>query len=69
LMQLAAESGDEALLREATALQENLACGSQDEWRGGKLAQLLAPLRKHAGRTASHENSLLPLNPPPVKSR
>jgi hypothetical protein len=69
LMQLVVESGDEALLGEAIALQENLACGSQDEWSGGKLAQLLAALRKHAGRTASHENSLLPLNPPPVKSR
>ncbi len=69
LMQLAAQSSDEALLREATALQENLVSGSRDEWSGDKLAQLLAALRKHAGRTASHENSLLPLNPSPVKSR
>jgi hypothetical protein len=69
LMQMAVESDDEALLREVTVLQENLASGSQDKWSGGSLAHLLAPLRNRAGRVASDENSLLPLNPPPVKLR
>jgi hypothetical protein len=69
LMQLAEESGDAALVIEATALQEHVASGSTGEWSGGKLAGLLVQPRKKFYRTVKLGNSLGPLNPAAVRGR
>jgi len=64
---LATETGDGALLRESTILQEKVATGSTGKWSGRELAQLLVKCRKHAQKQVKTVNVLHPLNPQQFK--
>ena len=64
LTELAELSGNEDLNKEATALQERVASGSTEEWRGGKLAQLLVQSREGLNQPLKPAHALRDLNPP-----
>jgi len=69
LMQLAAGSGDRALLDEARALQEKVASASTGKCSGGNLARLLAQSRRQFYRKVKEADLLDPLNPQGIKPR
>ncbi|NND57750.1 MAG: hypothetical protein HKN57_10890 [Xanthomonadales bacterium] len=64
LLDLAATRGNQDLMRESIRLQENLTSGSGRDWNGGRMAALLARIRKDASRTETPGDDLPPLNPP-----
>jgi len=67
LMQLAAAKGDQALFREALALQVCVASGSTGEWTGHSLAGSMATFRKNRVTRVKRMQRLSALNPRPVK--
>jgi hypothetical protein len=67
LLVFAESSGDEALKKEATTLQERVASGLTEEWRGGRLAQLLIQSREGMDQSFEASHVLHALNPPLLK--
>jgi hypothetical protein len=63
LMAYATAREDQELLREAIALQENLAADGDAGWNGSALARLLEKARNNASKIAPGAPGLPPLNP------
>jgi Na+(H+)/acetate symporter ActP len=63
LHQLAKASGDPELRQEVESLQRAVASGSDQDWNGQSLAQLLRKYRSSSDRQSSRRLKLAPLNP------